>query len=125
MIAASMPIIISLNVSTTEKMTELLAQNHLYGIVVGLVTFLIIGLFHPLVIKGEYYFGKKIRLAFVISGVFGIAGCIIVDDLFLSTVLGVTAFSCFWSVKEVNEQEERVRKGWFPRNPHRKYPWDI
>ena len=25
------------------------------GILIGLATFLIIGLFHPLVIKGEYY----------------------------------------------------------------------
>ena len=29
------------------------------GILIGLATFLIIGLFHPLVIKGEYYFGTR------------------------------------------------------------------
>ena len=29
------------------------------GILIGLISFLSIGLFHPLVIKGEYYFSKK------------------------------------------------------------------
>ena len=29
------------------------------GIFLGFVAFLCIGLFHPLVIKGEYYFGTK------------------------------------------------------------------
>lgn len=29
------------------------------GILIGVVTFFLIGIFHPLVIKGEYYFGKK------------------------------------------------------------------
>ena len=32
-------------------------------------------------------------------------------------VLGVT---CLWSIKELFEQEERVKKGWFPANPKRK-----
>jgi hypothetical protein len=31
----------------------------------------------------------------------------------------VFAFSSFWSIKEVREQHERVRKGWFPMNPKR------
>ena len=30
---------------------------------------------------------------------------------------------CFL-LKEIFEQEQRVKKGWFPRNPKRKYPWD-
>ena len=32
-------------------------------------------------------------------------------------VLGVTFL---WSIKELFEQEERVKKGWFPANPKRK-----
>ena len=35
-------------------MIEFLQNYHLAGIVIGLCTFLVIGLFHPLVIKGEY-----------------------------------------------------------------------
>ena len=28
--------------------------------------------------------------------------------------------SCLWSIKELFEQRERVRKGWFPENPKHK-----
>lgn len=42
-----------------------------------------------------------------------------VADVFWSSVLGVVAFSSFWSIKEIFEQRERVRKGWFPANPKR------
>jgi hypothetical protein len=45
---------------------------------------------------------------------------IAVSDVFWSTLSGVVAFSSFWSVKEIVEQRERVRKGWFPANPKRK-----
>ena len=44
-------------------MIEFLQNYHLAGIVIGLCTFLVIGLFHPLVIKGEYYFGVRIWLS--------------------------------------------------------------
>ena len=38
-----------------------------------------------------------------------------------ATILGVVAFSSFWSILEVIHQRERVRKGWFPEGPgHRK-----
>lgn len=39
------------------------------GILIGLATFLIIGLFHPLVIKGEYYFGTRCWWAFLVTGI--------------------------------------------------------
>jgi len=47
-----------------------------------------------------------------------------IDSVFVSAICGVFAFSSFWTIKEIFEQEERVQKGWFPRNPKRKYPWD-
>ena len=36
-------------------------------------------------------------------------------QIYASVLLGVTGFSCFWSVKELFDQRERVRKGWFPK----------
>jgi hypothetical protein len=89
------------------------------GLAVGISTFLIIGLFHPLVIKGEYYFGRKVNWAFAILGVCTAIGALFCKDLFCSSLLAVISFSSFWSIKEVIEQEERVRKGWFPANPRR------
>lgn len=93
---------------------------NLIGLLVGLSTFLIIGLFHPLVIKAEYYIGVKSWVLFAVAGVvFGIAS-LLTEGLVLSTILGVVAFSSFWSILEVFEQRERVRKGWFPAGPGHK-----
>lgn len=90
------------------------------GLGIGICTFLIIGLFHPLVIKGEYYFGLKINIAFAIVGVITAIAALLVDSLFFSALLAVISFSSFWGIKEVYDQQERVRKGWFPANPKRK-----
>lgn len=102
-------------------MIEFLQNYHLAGIVIGLCTFLVIGLFHPLVIKGEYYFGVRIWWAFLAVGI--VCGFLAwwVDDLFWSVILGVTGFSSFWGIGEIFEQRKRVEKGWFPHNPKRKY----
>jgi branched-subunit amino acid transport protein len=90
------------------------------GIVIGLVTFLVIGLFHPLVIKAEYYIGVKSWWLFLLLGLVASAASVLVDNLMLSIILGVVAFSSFWSIGEVFQQKKRVEKGWFPANPEKK-----
>ena len=90
------------------------------GIIVGLATFLIIGVFHPIVIKAEYYLGTRCWWMFLIAGIVFGAISLMVSNLILSTILGVTAFSSFWSILELKEQKERVRKGWFPAGPGHK-----
>lgn len=90
------------------------------GIIIGFITFLVIGLFHPLVIKGEYYFGVKCWTAFLAAGIITGALSLTVSNVYGSIILGVVSFSSFWSILEVFEQRERVRKGWFPKNPKRK-----
>jgi hypothetical protein len=87
------------------------------GIIVGLATFLIIGLFHPIVIKAEYYLGTKCWWAFLVAGIVFCVLSIVVENLIASTILGVTAFSSFWSIGELFEQKQRVKKGWFPEGP--------
>jgi hypothetical protein len=54
---------------------------------------------------------------FLLSGIIFGAISLIVNNLILSTILGVTAFSSFWSILELVHQKERVRKGWFPEGP--------
>lgn len=103
-------------------MLEFLAEHNLTGLVLGLCSFLIIGLFHPLVIKGEYYIGVKCWWGFLAGGLISGAASLMVSAFFWQTLLAVLAFSCFWSILEVFEQRERVRKGWFPANPRRKTP---
>jgi len=100
-------------------LSRLLQDWHLFGLVLGLCTFLVIGLFHPLVIKGEYYFGVKCWRAFAIAGVAMCGVAVYISDPFWSTLAGVVGFSCFWSIMEVFDQRKRVLKGWFPMNPKR------
>ena len=100
---------------------EWLSTHGLAGIVIGICTFLIIGLFHPVVVKAEYYWGTRCWWIFLLLGLAGIAVSLLVSSILLSTLAGVFAFSSFWTIKEVFEQEERVKKGWFPKNPRRKY----
>ena len=92
------------------------------GLLIGVVTFLVIGLFHPLVVKAEYYWGTKSWWLFLIGGILAAAASLFIENILGSTVCGEIAFSSFWSIKEVFEQEERVLKGWFPKNPNRTYP---
>ena len=95
-------------------------EHNLVGLLIGLCTFLIIGLFHPLVIKAEYYMGVKSWWLFMVAGIICTILSVTVKNGSLSILLGVTAFSCFWSIFEIFEQEKRVERGWFPKNPKRK-----
>lgn len=90
------------------------------GIIVGLATFLIIGIFHPIVIKAEYHIGKKCWWMFLLAGILFGALSLFIESMVWSTITGVTAFSCFWSIHELIEQEKRVDRGWFPANPKRR-----
>lgn len=94
---------------------DFLETYHLSGLLVGLSTFLIIGLFHPLVIKGEYYFGVRCWWIFLVMGIIGSVLSVIISDTIVSILMGVLAFSSFWSIGEVFEQRKRVEKGWFPK----------
>ena len=78
------------------------------GLIIGVCTFLIIGLFHPVVVKAEYYWGARCWWLFLLLGIGGIAGSLCTDNLLASSLLGVFAFSSFWTIKELFEQEERV-----------------
>lgn len=102
-------------------MVSFLTEYHLEGLLIGICTFLIIGLFHPIVVKMEYYCGAKSWWVFLIMGIIGLVASVCVESILLSSLCGVFGFSSFWSIKEVIEQEERVKKGWFPKNPKRKY----
>lgn len=90
------------------------------GILIGFVTFLVIGLFHPLVIKAEYYLGVKSWWLFLLLAIAASVASLLVASLVLSIILGVVAFSSFWSIGEVFQQKKRVEKGWFPKNPKKR-----
>jgi uncharacterized membrane protein len=90
------------------------------GIIIGAAAFVIIGVFHPVVIKGEYFFGVRIWPLFLFLGIGVLVLALFADVYIVRAVLGVTGFTLLWSIKEIFEQAERVKKGWFPKNPSRR-----
>lgn len=84
------------------------------GALIGLATFLVIGVFHPIVIKTEFYFGTRPWWVFLLVGIACIIAALFISNLFFSAIVGVVGFSALWSILELFEQRERVNKGWFP-----------
>lgn len=89
------------------------------GILIGLTSFIVIGVFHPVVIKCEYYFSDRVWPLFLAGGLAFCAASLFVERPLLSSILGVVGFSLLWSIRELKQQTNRVEKGWFPRNPKR------
>ena len=92
---------------------------HFSGIIVGPAVFFSIGICHPAVIKMEYHLGKKSWWIWLAVGLLVACASLFVPNQTLSTILGGFAFSCFWGILEMHQQEQRVVKGWFPENPKR------
>jgi len=90
------------------------------GLLMGLLSFLIIGFFHPVVAKLEYVYGKKSWWVLLVPGI----GFIILS-LFLTTLWSIIASvlgcSMVWSTIEIFKQHDRVLKGQAKRNPNRNY----
>ena len=84
------------------------------GLIAAIGTFLLIGSFHVIVIKTEYYFGKQG------VGIFSLLASLLISNMIISVLIAVFGITCIWSIKELFEQEERVKKGWFPENPKKK-----
>jgi hypothetical protein len=87
-----------------------------FGILIGIITLLIIGLGFPLVIRGERYFGY-----FCWPYMMGIGILIIIASLFtqndwLCVIIGVIGATFVWGSTELKEQAVRAELGWFPFN---------
>ena len=51
---------------------------HFTGIIIAVACFLVIGLFHPIVVKTEYYTGTRYWWMFLVGGIACIAGALFV-----------------------------------------------
>lgn len=71
---------------------EFITDYNLTGLLLGLCSFLIIGLFHPLVVKGEYYLGVRCWWGFLLLGIAACVCSVLADGFFVQTLLGVLAF---------------------------------
>ena len=91
---------------------EFIETYNLTGLIIGICTFLIIGLFHPVVIKAEYYWGTGCWWIFLVLGIVGTVAALWVTNVLWSSLLGVFAFSSFWKNECV--------KGGFPKTQREK-----
>lgn len=90
------------------------------GLIIAIATFFTIGLFHPIVIKTEYYFGTRPWWLFLLFGLAFIIASLFVANTIISPILGVVGCSCLWSILELFEQKKRVERGWFPKREKQK-----
>ena len=93
------------------------------GIIIAVMTFLTIGIWHPIVIKTEYHWGTRPWIIYLIVGIGCIAAALFIENVYLSSFLGVFGASALWGIGELFAQRKRVEKGWFPMNPKRKHEY--
>ena len=85
------------------------------GLITGAALIVIIWTGRIACIKGEYYFSKNLWVLFLAVGLISLGAALFVDSLILSSVLGIFGFTFLWGIHEIIEQEERVKKGWYPK----------
>ena len=91
-----------------------------FGLVLGFIMLLLTGAGHIFIIKAEYYWGTKLWPLFLILGLLSVTASLFVNSVLLSGILGIIGFILLWSIYELFKQKERVRRGWFPKNPNRR-----
>ena len=92
---------------------------YLTGICIAAMTFVTIGIWHPIVIK--YYWGTRPWILYLLIGICCCGAALFVENVYASSFLGVFGASALWGIGELFVQKKRVEKGWFPKNPKRKY----
>ena len=90
------------------------------GIIIAAMTFLTLGLWHPIVIKTEYYFGTRPWVIYLLVGISCCVAALFISNVYISSFLGVFGASALWGIGELFSQKKRVEKGWFPMNPKRR-----
>ena len=56
---------------------------------------------------------------FLVLGLVSLVVSMYTENAELSSVMGILGAILLWCIRELKEQEKRVAKGWFPRNPKR------
>ena len=82
------------------------------GIIIAVMTFLTIGIWHPIVIKAEYYWGTRPWVLYLVVGVAAIVAALFIENAIISAVVGVFGASALWGIGELFEQKKRVERGW-------------
>ena len=93
-----------------------------FGLLLGLATFLIIGLGFVWVIRGERYFGYLWWPYVMGLGTLVVLGSLFISSDWGSALLGAFGASLIWGSTELKEQAIRAELGWFPFNRKKVQP---
>ncbi len=92
---------------------------HYFGLFVGILTLLIIGMAFPLVIHGERIFGYLWWPYMMGTGLLLVAASLLMHAAWPSVLVGVIGATFAWGSTELKEQAVRAELGWYPHNPHK------
>jgi hypothetical protein len=96
-----------------------------FGILIGILTLLIIGLGFPLVIRGERYFGYWSWVYMMSIGFLIILASLFIQNDWGSVIVGIIGATFVWGSTELKEQAVRAELGWFPFNANKiKLPFE-
>ncbi len=85
-----------------------------FGLLIGILTLLIIGLGFPLVIRGERTFGHLCWPYMMGIGFLIITASLFTQNDWISVIVGVVGATFVWGSTELKEQAVRTEVGWFP-----------
>jgi len=88
------------------------------GIIIGIGAFLIIEILHPVLSKPNIILEREFGL-YSLLGDFFIVLSLFIESVIIAALIGVLGFSLLWGIHELFKQEERVKKGWYPKNMKR------
>jgi len=98
---------------------------NIFGILIGILTLLIIGLGFPLVIRGERIFGYLVWPYMMGTGFLIIIVSLYIQNDWLSVIIGVVGATFIWGSTELKEQAVRTEIGWYPFNANKvKLPFE-
>ena len=90
-----------------------------FGIIIGTITLVIIGLGFPLVIRGERYFGYLCWPYMMGIGILIVIASLFISNNWLCVIVAVIGATFVWGSTELKEQAVRAELGWFPFNANK------
>ena len=65
--------------------------------------------------------GTRPWIVYLLIGLASLVAALFIENTIISAVVGVFGASALWGIGELFQQKKRVEKGWFPKNPNRRY----
>ena len=93
-----------------------------FGLLIGLMTFCVIGLGFPLVIRGERFLGVLWWPYMMGTGIVLILISLFIPTDWVSVLVGVLGATFVWGSTELKEQAVRAELGWYPLHSNKIKP---